>query len=120
MAVQFVLGGGPTNANRISVTALHYIIMGRVLTEGGDYWPKFSGNLRKARKIWMRMTRILGREGEDLKISWLFFKAVVHAVLLFGSETWVLTPRMGRALGSFQKRVARRLTRRQRRREGRW
>ena len=29
----------------------------------------------------------------------IFFKAVVQAVLLFGSETWVVTPRMGKALG---------------------
>ena len=28
-----------------------------------------------------------------------FFKAVVQAVLLFGLETWVMTPRMVRSLG---------------------
>ena len=32
-----------------------------------------------------RMTRILGREGADPRISGLFFKVVVQAVLLFGS-----------------------------------
>ena len=42
-----------------------------------------------------------------------FFKAVTQAVLLFGAETWVLTPNMERALSSFQHRVARRLTGRQ-------
>ena len=40
----------------------------------------------------------------------MFFKAVVQAGLLFMSETWVLTPCMGRALGSFQHGVARRIT----------
>ena len=40
----------------------------------------------------------------------LFFKAVVHVVLLFGSETWVLTPRMEQAMSSFQHRVARHIT----------
>ena len=39
----------------------------------------------------------------------VFFKAVVQAVLLFVSETWVMTPRIGRALGSFQHRVARQI-----------
>ena len=43
----------------------------------------------------------------------MFFKAVVHAVMLFGSEMWVLTPRMGQALGSFQHGVARRIMERQ-------
>ena len=51
-----------------------------------------------------------------------FFKAVVQPVLLFGAETWVLTPRMERALDSFQHGAARRLTRIQPRRrgDGRW
>ena len=47
-----------------------------------------------------------------------FFKAVKQAVLLFGVETWVLTPNMERALSSFQHRVARRLTGRQPRQRG--
>ena len=37
---------------------------------------------------------------------------------MFGAETWVLTPRMERALSSFQHRVAQRLTGRQMRRQG--
>ena len=55
-------------------------------------------------------------------MSGQFFKAVTQAVLFFGAETWVLTPRMERALGSFQHRFARRLTNRQLRRRvgGSW
>ena len=59
------------------------------------------------------MKRILGREGANLRVSGIFFKAVVQAVLFFGLEAWFLTPRMGQDLGSFQHRVARRITRRQ-------
>ena len=33
-----------------------------------------------------------------------FFKALTHAVLLFGAKTWVLTPMMVPALSSFQHR----------------
>ena len=40
----------------------------------------------------------------------LLFKAVVQVVLLFGSETWVVTPRMVKDLGGFQDQVANRLT----------
>ena len=37
----------------------------------------------------------------------IFFKAMVQAVFLFGSETWVVTPCMGRSLGGgFQDHVA--------------
>ena len=48
--------------------------------------------------------------------------AVVKAVLLYGSETWAMTPRIGRFLGGFHHRVAHRLTRQQPQREGygRW
>ena len=39
----------------------------------------------------------------------IFFKAVVQLVLIFGAETWVVTPRNGRVLGGFQYQVAQRL-----------
>ena len=40
----------------------------------------------------------------------MFYKAVVQQVLLFGSETWTVTPAMLRALESFHHRVARRIS----------
>ena len=45
------------------------------------------------------MTRIISKEGAAPRVSGLFFKAVVQALLLFGLETWLVTPCMGRALG---------------------
>ena len=51
------------------------------------------------------MSRILIREGLHPKVLGHLFKAVVQAVLLFGSEIRVLTPRMDQALSSFQKMV---------------
>ena len=45
-----------------------------------------------------------------------FFKAVAQQVLLFGAETWVVTPRIERALKSFMHGAARRITGRQPRR----
>ena len=78
------------------------------------------GNLNKAKKSWGRLLRNLRREGADPKVSGHLFKAVTQAVLLFGAETWVLTPRMELALSSFQHRVARRITGRQPMRQGGW
>ena len=51
-----------------------------------------------------------------------FFKAVVRQVLLFGAETWVMTPRMERELNSFMHGAARRITERkpQRGRDRKW
>ena len=56
-------------------------------------------NLSRAREVWSRMSHILSREGVVPLVSGFFFKAVVQAVLLFGAETWVVTPLMGKALG---------------------
>ena len=51
-----------------------------------------------------------------------FFKAVVQQVLLFGAETWVLTPIIERELELFMHGAARRITGRQTRRgsDGKW
>ena len=70
--------------------------------------------------MWMK--RILIQEGSDPKVLGVSFNDVVQAVLLFGEEMWVLIPQIEQALGSFNHRVARRLTERQPRQrgEGRW
>ena len=60
-----------------------------------------------------RLLQIINREGADAKVSGNFFKAVMQAVLLFRAETWVLTPRIERALESFQHGAVRRITGRQ-------
>ena len=92
--------------------------MGQVLTEEDNDWTVVMGNLKNPWKIWAQLMRILGREGADPRLSKMFFKEVVRAVSVFGSETWVLTHHMERALGSFQHRVRRRITRRQPRKRG--
>ena len=51
-------------------------------------------NLKKARNSGSQLTRILGREGANLRVSNMLFKAVVQAVLLFRSEMWFMTPCM--------------------------
>ena len=62
--------------------------------------------------------RILSREGAYKRVSVNFFKAVVQAVLLFWAETWVLAPRIERALESFLHGAALRITKIQPRRGG--
>ena len=64
-----------------------------------DDCPLMVGNLQKARQKWAWMLQILGREGANVQVLGKFFKALVWVVLLLGSETWVMTPHMLRALG---------------------
>ena len=84
--------------------------LGIILTAGDDDFPAVAGNLGKARKSWGRLQRILSREGADKRVSGKILKVVVQQVLLFGVETWVVTPRMERALNSFMHGAARRIT----------
>ena len=43
------------------VTQFKYL--GRIIMVGDNGWKAVAGNLIKARKSWMQMTKILGREG---------------------------------------------------------
>ena len=72
------------------VTFFKYL--GRVLMSLDDDWLEAVGNLQKSRKNWVCLPIILGMEGDSPMMSGIFFKAVVHAVLLFGAETWVMPP----------------------------
>ena len=53
-----------------SVTSFKYL--GRIMTPSDDYWPMVVGILRKARKSWERLSRILGRDGANLRVSGIF------------------------------------------------
>ena len=57
-----------------------------IITSLDDAFPELVGNLHNARKRWVRLLIILQREGANPRVSGMFFKAVVQAVLLFGSE----------------------------------
>ena len=64
-----------------------FTYLGRVMTAGDDDWSAVAGNLKKARRSWGRLSRILTREGATARISGMFFKSVVQQILLFGAET---------------------------------
>ena len=84
--------------------------LGWLILVAENDWTEVVSNVSWERALWNRMTRILIREGAEPWVSGFLFKFIVQAVLLFGSETWVVTPLMGRALGEFQDQVAQRLT----------
>ena len=84
--------------------------LGQVMKAGDDDWLAVAGNLVKVQKIWGLLLRILIQEGTDKRVSGNFFKAVVQVVLLFGEETWLLTPRIEWALEIFLHGAARRIT----------
>ena len=67
------------------VTSFQYLV--RVIPAAEDDWTAVVRNLYWVRAVWKRMARILSREGAEPRVSRLFFRALVQAVLLFGLET---------------------------------
>ena len=45
----------------------------------------------------MQLSRIMGREGGGW-MSGIFYKEVIQTILLFGLETWVVSPHIGSKL----------------------
>ena len=96
--------------------------LGRLLSSMDSDWPALYSNLKKARQKWARLSCLLAREGASPRVSSMFYKAIIQSVLLYGSETWVISSSMLKTLEGFHSRVARRLTGRRprRRRDGTW
>ena len=72
--------------------------MAQVILLVDDHWLAMVRNLYWGRVVWKMNTITLSREGEEPRLSVLFFKSVLQAVLLFGLDTLVVTPCMGRSL----------------------
>ena len=88
---------------------LSFKYLGRPLTATDNDWTEIITNLQKARNIWAKLSIILGREGADTRVSARFYLTIVQADLLFSTETWVVTSRIGWLLGFFHHRVTRRI-----------
>ena len=79
-------------------------------------------NLQRTQQKWDQLSRVLGREVADARTMGSIYVSLFRAVLLYGSETWAMTSYIGRVLGIFHHRVARRLIVQQpwRVRDNRW
>jgi hypothetical protein len=80
--------------------------LGCYTTSTDSDWPALYKNLQKAQSKWAMIAKVLIRERATPHISGLFYKAIVQTVLLYGSESWVITPAMLKVLDSFHHQVA--------------
>ena len=94
-----------------SVSSFNYL--GEFLSAADGNWPAVVRNIRQMWKKWEQLAWLLGREGADDQTLGVFNVAVVKVALLYVSETWVMSPRIGRTLGIFRHRVNHRLAGRQ-------
>ena len=85
-------------------------------------WSEVVANLRKSRKQYVQLSQIIGRKGADPWTYGNFYKTVIQATLLFGAETYFVSPSIGKILDRFHHRVACRMAVMRPRRDttGRW
>ena len=86
--------------------------LGRILEKSDDDTPAALRQLQRAWAKWGLFNRILRSEGADPKSMGYFYKAIIQAVLLYGSESWTVPEFVLWQFRSFHSRVARYLTKR--------
>jgi hypothetical protein len=80
--------------------------LGRLLAYDDDDSRAVRGNLKKARGVWARLSRTMRAENASPRVCGVFYKATVQSILLFGSETWNLSPVSLKRLEGFHIRAA--------------
>jgi hypothetical protein len=65
--------------------------LGRLLAQDNDDIQAIRAQLRKTRATWARVGQVLCNENVSPHVAATFYKAVVQAILLYGSKTWVLS-----------------------------
>jgi hypothetical protein len=80
--------------------------LGRLLAYNDNDTEALRGNLKKARSIWVRLSRTIMAENASPRVCGVFYKATVQSILLFGSKTWNLSPKSLKCLEGFHLQVA--------------
>ena len=99
-----------TNYDQPLMAVPPFKYLGRVLFLSDYDCPAVIWNLRRMRQKRARLSQVIGWEEEDAQMSGMLYTAVFQAVLLYRLESWVMPPRIGKALGIFHHHVMRRLT----------
>ena len=84
--------------------------LGRNVCFDDDDTQAVRGNMKKARRCWARISRVLRAENASPRVCGKFYRGTVQAILLFGSETWNLSPVALERLEGFHITADRRLT----------
>ena len=101
LEVNFSIGG--SEIERVS----QFRYLGRILDENDDDSHALLRQLARARTKWARIAAVLRSQGVKPRAMGYFYKAVVQAILLYGSETWVVTENLLKQLQSFHARISR-------------
>ncbi len=92
--------------------------LGCLLAQDNNDAQAIRQQLQKARGVWARVGQVLRGENTAPWIAAKFYKAVVQAVLLYGSKTWNLTKSALAGLEGFHVRAAYKMAREHRPKKG--
>ena len=97
------------NGNQIE-RVKHFNYLGRILSDRDDDTKCIEGQISKARGRWGSVAKILKQEGANSVCMGKFYLAIVQALLLYGSESRVISAKNLKKLESFHKRAVRHMT----------
>ena len=92
--------------------------LGRLLAQDDDDIQAIRAQLRKARATWACVGQVLRSKNASPRVAAKFYTTVVQAVLLYGSETWVLSTTALARLEGFHIRAAYRMAKQHKPRRG--
>ena len=87
-----------------------FLYLGQTITYNNSDWAAVYLNLRKARRRWGIIARVLKSIGETVRSWRAMYKEVTQLVMLYGSKIWVVTGEILKVLMAFHHWVARRIT----------
>jgi hypothetical protein len=89
-----------------------FTYLGRILSQDDHDLSASVRNIQRAKTKWSAISRVPKREGASKKSFARFYLVIASTILLYGSDTWVVTRRMEELLTSFHNRCLRHITRR--------
>ena len=66
---------------------MQFQYLGRTLGETERDLVEVHRNISKVRAVWRRLGKLLRQEGENIRVSDLFYREVIQTFLMFGSDT---------------------------------
>ena len=65
---------------------MQFQYLGRTLEETESNLVEVHQNISKVRAVWQRLEKLLRQEGENIRISDLFYREVMQTLLMFVSD----------------------------------
>ena len=86
------------------------LYLGQTITYKKSDWPEVYQNLKKARRWWGMIARVLAKTGATVRVYGMMYKAVDQLVILYGIKIWVVTGDMLKVMEGFRHRESMRIT----------